>query len=263
MMNSSREMMNEISIDEMIPGITSGRVISRNVDQRLSPRSSAASSSDRSSPANADVQDRDRERRTDQRVSGDHRQRRQSAAQAQSMTVRSETATMISGRTSGSMMKPMIGALARKRVARPSARGTDAEERCQNRRADRDQGATSARRCAVRVTVASSRNQRVVKPDSGKGDDLAVVEGEDRQQNDRRVEEDQVRERVDAKAAHGRPLTASRDRRMSASEIRPTAAIASTASVAPSGALLRRRNWVWIMFAIISPSGPPTSRGVT
>ena len=39
MMNSSSEMMNEISSDEMIPGITSGSVIRRNADHRVSPRS--------------------------------------------------------------------------------------------------------------------------------------------------------------------------------------------------------------------------------
>ncbi len=44
MMNSSRLIVNEISIDETIPGITSGRITRRNAVQRDSPRSIAASS---------------------------------------------------------------------------------------------------------------------------------------------------------------------------------------------------------------------------
>ena len=55
MMNSSKEMVKQIRKLARMPGITSGRTIRRKVDQADSPRSIAASSSERSSDWKAEV----------------------------------------------------------------------------------------------------------------------------------------------------------------------------------------------------------------
>jgi 2-oxoglutarate dehydrogenase complex dehydrogenase (E1) component-like enzyme len=114
MMNSSKEMVKQIRKLARMPGITSGRTISRKVDQRRLAQIQAASSSERSSDWKAEVRiatAKGVQISTWPRMTGEQ----DSGTFSDSSTTRSAIATIISGRTRGSMISPMIGALPGKR----------------------------------------------------------------------------------------------------------------------------------------------------
>ncbi len=108
MMNSSSEMVNEISRLAMMPGATSGSVTRRKVPSRFSPRSSDASSRLRSSAWKAEVR-----MATENGVQistwPSTTVQSESGSPSCTRTISSDTATMIVGSTSGSMISPMIG----------------------------------------------------------------------------------------------------------------------------------------------------------
>src|SRR5262249_10818078 len=104
-----------------------------------------------------------------------------------------------------------------------------------------------------------------------KSDEYRVVERENRQQQDRHIKEREIEERVEAQSsaamefrAPHRILAAARRAAWTTSAASaPTAAMLVTASAAPSGPLSTRPNCTWMILAIITPSEPPTSVGVT
>jgi hypothetical protein len=112
MMNSSSEIVKEMSSDEMIPRhherqrdepergpLRLAKVVGRLLERGIEVREGR-------------VQDRDAEGRADQRMRRDHRPLCASGRpKTCTITTRSDTATMISGSTSGSMMSPMIPVL--------------------------------------------------------------------------------------------------------------------------------------------------------
>ena len=83
MMNSSNEMVKQISRLEMTPGATSGRVTRRKVPSAVSPRSSEASSRVRSKPWKRGDQHRDREGHADQDMAERDGEQRQLEAELQ------------------------------------------------------------------------------------------------------------------------------------------------------------------------------------
>ena len=165
-MNSSSEMVKEISSAETRPGATSGRVTLRKADQRVSPKSRAASSIAGSSDWNAPL-------RTAMAkgvqistwpattVSID------SSSPIWRNTTSSATATMISGSTSGSMIPPRIAVRPGKawRVPARAAHTPRSVARMAVTTAISSELPAASRSAP---TSTNSVNQRVVKPWSGK-----------------------------------------------------------------------------------------------
>src|SRR6185437_2386991 len=104
------------------------------------------------------------------------------------------------------------------------------------------------------------------------GDEGGIVEREQRQEQHRQIEERQIQHGVEDKpeiafgaaSAHQRVLeTARRTACTDRSVTNPTAAMLAIASAAPIGQLPILANCTSITLAIITPSDPPTSVGVT
>src|SRR5690606_33650181 len=94
------------------------------------------------------------------------------------------------------------------------------------------------------------------------------VDREDRQEDHRQIEEDDVEEGIGRQPfrqqrSHRARLPAWRMTKTIASAIMVTTVMVTTESAAPSGQLAPRLNCASIAVAIMTPSLPPTSFGVT
>ncbi len=166
MMNSSSEMVNEISRLATMPGATSGRVTRQKVPKRLSPKSIEASSRLRSSARKAEVRIAT-EKGTQISTWPSTTVQSDSGMPSWTSTISSDTATMISGSTSGSMISPMIGRWAGKlkRVEARAAKVPSAVARIEAPTATCRLFQTAA--CSASVAQSCSKAE-VVKPFSGK-----------------------------------------------------------------------------------------------
>src|SRR5690606_25034614 len=101
------------------------------------------------------------------------------------------------------------------------------------------------------------------------------IDREDRQEQDRQVQETDVDEGIGGQPAaarqkpkpgrrlHRASLTARRMTSTAAPAISVTTNMVVTDSAAPKGQLAALPNWTWMALAIMTPSFPPTSLGVT
>ena len=109
--NSSREITKLINNDEIIPGITSGKVINLNVAHLVSPKSiedsSKLLSNDLNAPFNIAIEKGTQIRTCPKIIVQIDKLKPKTLIR----TTIKETATIISGRTSGTIIKPIIGPL--------------------------------------------------------------------------------------------------------------------------------------------------------
>jgi hypothetical protein len=162
--------------------------------------------------------------------------------------------------------------LAAKTVARDGAGGADAENGGEQRDGDADDEAVPGRFQHDRIA-----GQRGVplggEAGEREGGGGRVVEGEDRQQQDRQIEKKEIerdigrKERKNAQAlreeVHLILLTANFSASTTAAAVSETSTMVVTERAAPSGQLAALPNCAWMAVAIITPSLPPTRRGVT
>ena len=165
-MNSSSEIVKQISKLEMTPGITNGRVTRRNVPQRLSPKSNDASSRLLSRPAKAELRIAIEKGVQIKACPATTVQSDKDIPNCINITM-SETATIISGNTSGSMMKPVMPFCAGN-LYLADARAAHAPKNVLTRAVTMATKAELPTALCSASVDQSTLNQSVVKPLSGK-----------------------------------------------------------------------------------------------
>ena len=270
-MKSSNETMKVSSRLATIPGSTSGNVTRQNVIHPFSPRSREASSRLASKPSKRDI----------------------STRMAKGMQISTWPMTTLVSESGiptivtrmSSAMPMTISGMNSERLAKPSTSPRPGSApRVKAFAASRPRTVeTSRRRRADLERVPQGRVHRRVPGHGGvpfggeagerEGDEDRIVEREQRQQQHGDVEKGKVENRVDRKprsagsfargSVHRILAVARRSAWMTMTESAATAAMLAIASAAPSGQLFTRPNCTWMMLAIITPSEPPTSVGVT